>query len=193
MSLATRLRPARGAAIAVLIYLVMYLVYAISEPSATSVFAITNLLDNTIVLAIAAAGLTLVVLTGEFDLSAIGVIAIANVVVATTSVGVLGWFGSLVAVMLIGAAVGLLNGWLVVGLGLQSLAVTIGTMIACQGVALVILGCPRWRGFRHHRQWPDGGHRQRRAGGGDDHHRRSAAMVCLRPHSLGYRHLCCRV
>ena len=134
--------PARGAAIAVLIYLVMYLVYAISEASATSVFAITNLLNNAIVLAIAAAGPD----AGGAHRGArslrLGVIAIANVVVATTSTGILGCFGSLVAVMLIGAAVGLLNGWLVIGLGLQSLAVTIGTMIACQGMALMILAAP---------------------------------------------------
>lgn len=141
-ALAERLRAGGGAAIAVLIYVLMYIVYASSEASAYSVFGITNLLNNTVVLAIAAAGLTLVVLCGEFDLSGIGVIAIANVVVATTSTGSLGWFGALVAVLVIGAVVGLLNGWLVAGLGLQSLAVTIGTMIACEGVALLILAAP---------------------------------------------------
>ncbi|MGH7080743.1 MAG: ABC transporter permease, partial [Acetobacteraceae bacterium] len=101
-----------------------------------------NLFNNTVVLAIASAGLTLVVLAGEFDLSPIGVIAIANVVMATTSVGTLGWFGALILVLLIGTAAGLLNGWLVATLKLQSLAVTIGTMIACEGVALLILTAP---------------------------------------------------
>jgi ribose transport system permease protein len=67
-----------GAAIAVLLYLAMYGIYASRTPSAFSLFGITNLLDNTVVLAIAAAGLTLVVLTGELDLSGIGVICIAK-------------------------------------------------------------------------------------------------------------------
>lgn len=131
-----------GALIALGLYLVMYAVYAACDPSALSLFGLTNLLNDTVVLAIAAAGLTVVVLTGELDLSGVGVIAICNVVVATISTGGAGPIGSLAAVSGIGVAVGLLNGWLVAGLGLQSLAATIGTMIACQGVALLVLSAP---------------------------------------------------
>ncbi len=137
-----RLHPTGGAVVAVVIFLALYAIYAASEADATSVFGLTNLFNNTVVLAIASAGLTLVVLAGEFDLSPIGVIAIANVVMATTSVGTLGWFGALILVLVIGAAVGLLNGWLVATLRLQSLAVTIGTMIACEGAALLLLPAP---------------------------------------------------
>jgi ribose transport system permease protein len=137
-----RWRTAAGPAVAVLLYVVMYLVYAANEEGALSLFGITNLLNDTVVLAIAAAGLTLTVLTAEFDLSGIGIIAIANVVVATTSAGPAGWLVSLCEVLAIGAAVGLLNGWLVGVLRLQSLAVTIGTMIACEGIALMILAAP---------------------------------------------------
>ncbi len=137
-----RLQISAGAAVAVLLYVLMYLVYAANESGVLSQFGITNLLNDTVVLAVAAAGLTLTVLTAEFDLSGIGVIAIANVVVATTSAGPAGWLVSLFGVLAIGAAVGLLNGWLVGVLRMQSLAVTIGTMIACEGVALLILAAP---------------------------------------------------
>jgi ribose transport system permease protein len=137
-----RLQLSFGPTVAVVLYILMYLVYAANEAGALSQFGITNLLNDTVVLAVAAAGLTLTVLAAEFDLSGIGVIAIANVVVATTSGGPAGWLVSLVEVLLIGAAVGLLNGWLVGILRLQSLAVTIGTMIACEGVALMILVAP---------------------------------------------------
>ncbi len=137
-----RLRPAAGPTVAVLLYVVMYLVYAANEAGATSLFGITNLLNDTVVLAVAAAGLTLTVLTAEFDLSGIGIIAIANVVVATTSAGPAGWLVSLLEVLVIGAVAGLLNGLLVGVLRLQSLAVTIGTMIACEGIALMILAAP---------------------------------------------------
>ncbi|HXT06814.1 MAG TPA: ABC transporter permease [Roseiarcus sp.] len=137
-----RLAPAVGPAIAGLLYVVMYVVYAANEAGALSEFGISNLLNDTVVLAIAAAGLTLTVLAAEFDLSGIGVIAIANVVVATTSGGPAGWLLSLIEVLTIGAAVGLLNGWLVSTLRLQSLAVTIATMIACEGVALLVLAAP---------------------------------------------------
>jgi ribose transport system permease protein len=138
-----QLVPESGALIAVLLYAVMYVIYGSHAPNAFSLFGVTNLLDNTVVLAIAAAGLTLVILIGELDLSGVGVVAIANVVVATTSGSEgLGWAGSLAIVLCIGLAIGLLNGWLVAMLGLQSLASTIGTMIACEGVALLILSAP---------------------------------------------------
>jgi ribose transport system permease protein len=137
-----RARLATGPQVAVALYVVMYLVYGAHAAGAFSLFGITNLLDNTVVLAVAAAGLTLVILVGEFDLSGIGVIAITNAVVATTSSGGLGWGGSLILVLAIGTAAGLLNGILVAWLGLQSLAATIGTMIACEGVALLILSAP---------------------------------------------------
>jgi ribose transport system permease protein len=131
-----------GAMIAVGLYLLMYAVYALCDPSALTLFGLTNLLNDTVVLALAAAGLTIVILTGELDLSGVGVIAICNVVVATISTGSLGPVGSLLVVSAIGVAIGLLNGCLVAVLGLQSLAATIGTMIVCQGVALLVLSAP---------------------------------------------------
>ncbi|MFC7398279.1 ABC transporter permease [Chelatococcus sp. GCM10030263] len=131
-----------GAMAATGLLLVMFAVYALHEPSALSMFGMSNLLNNMIVLALAAAGLTLVVLCGELDLSGPGIIAIANVVVATTSAGSLGPLGSFVAVLAIGLVVGGLNGVLVAYLRLQSLAVTLGTLIACQGIALLILPAP---------------------------------------------------
>jgi ribose transport system permease protein len=138
-----QLVPESGALIAVLLYAVMYVIYGSHAPNAFSLFGVTNLLDNTVVLAIAAAGLTLVILIGELDLSGVGVVAIANVVVATTSGSEgLGSAGSLAIVLCIGLAIGLLNGWLVAMLGLQSLASTIGTMIACEGAALLSLSAP---------------------------------------------------
>ena len=131
-----------GAIIAACLYLLMYAVYAACDHSALSLFGLTNLLNDTVVLALAAAGLTFVILAGELDLSGVGVIAICNVVVASISTGAAGAIGSLVAVCAIGIAVGLVNGFLVAGLGLQSLAATIGTMIVCQGVALLVLAAP---------------------------------------------------
>ena len=131
-----------GAAAAIALLCVMFGIYALNQPSALSLSGIDNLLNDTVVLALAACGLTLVVLCGELDLSGPGVIAIANVVVATTSAGRLGTAGSLAAVLAIGALVGCLNGFLVAYLGLQSLAVSLGTLFACQGVALLLLPAP---------------------------------------------------
>ena len=131
-----------GATAAIVLFLLMFMVYAIREPSALSLFGIGNLLNNTIVLALAATGLTLVVLSGELDLSGPGFIAIANVVVATTSASAMGAGGSLLIVLAIGIVIGCINGILVAYVGLQSLAVSLGTLIVCQGIALLILPAP---------------------------------------------------
>jgi len=136
-------RPIPSSAFAALLYGIMFAIYLLYSPSAITLAGITDLLNNTIVLAIAAAGLTLVILTAELDLSSVGVIAVTNVIVATVSTKVPGGaFITLILVCLIGLLVGLINGWLVAFLGLQSLAATLGTMIACQGVALLILEAP---------------------------------------------------
>jgi ribose transport system permease protein len=122
--------------------LLMFAIYANRDASALTSFGLGNLVNNALVLAVAAAGLTLVVLSGELDLSGSGVVAIANVVVATTSTGRLGSLGCLVVTLGIGLVVGAVNGWLVTIFGLQSLAATVGSLIVCQGVALLILGAP---------------------------------------------------
>jgi ribose transport system permease protein len=136
-------RPIPSSVFAALLYGIMFVIYLLYSPSAITLAGVTDVLNNTIVLALAAAGLTLVILTAELDLSSVGVIAVTNVIVATVSTKIPGGaFITLILVCLIGLLVGLINGWLVAFLGLQSLAATLGTMIVCQGVALLILEAP---------------------------------------------------
>jgi ribose transport system permease protein len=112
-----------GSLFAAILYVIMFVIYSVNAPSAISLVGITDLLNNTIVLALASAGLTLVILAAELDLSSIGIIAVTNVVVATVSTHLpAGAFVSLLLVCLLGLVAGLINGWLVAFLGLQSLA-----------------------------------------------------------------------
>ncbi len=127
---------------ALALLVIMFGIYANRDSSALTAFGFGNLVNNAIVLAVASAGLTLVVLSGELDLSGPGVIAIVNVTVATTSTGGLGSLGSLAIVIGVGLVIGAINGGLVTMFGLQSLAVTIGSLIVCQGAALIILPAP---------------------------------------------------
>ena len=48
-----------------ILYLIMFAIYAANAPSALTLSGITDLLNNTVVLALAAAGLTFVILTAE--------------------------------------------------------------------------------------------------------------------------------
>jgi ribose transport system permease protein len=138
-----RRRTLPTSAFAGVLYFIMFAVYWAYAPSAITLAGLTDLLNNTVVLALSSAGLTLVILTGELDLSSVGVIAVANVLVATvstTSAG--GALFSLILVCLLGLLIGVVNGALVAYLGLQSLACTLGTMIVCQGIALLLLAAP---------------------------------------------------
>ncbi len=83
----------------------------------------------------AAAGLTLVLINGEIDLSIGSIAYVAATVVFLTSD--MSAALSIVAALLTGFAIGLFNGWLVAYLGMNSLLTTLGLMIAYRGVALV--------------------------------------------------------
>nr|WP_281380156.1 ABC transporter permease [Prosthecomicrobium pneumaticum] len=113
------------------------------EPRALSAYTFTSLVNNSAPLAIAAAGETLVVLSRGFDLSVAGVISLTNVFMAVWPLeGPGGALLSLLGCCAIGAVVGAVNGWLVAVLRLQTIAATLGTMIVCQGLALVVLDAP---------------------------------------------------
>jgi rhamnose transport system permease protein len=84
--------------------------------------------------------LTLIVITGEIDLSVASILGLSSAML-----GYLwshGWslWPSFLVVLVLGAAAGLFNGLLVTRLGLPSLAVTIGTLTLYRGLAVVILG-----------------------------------------------------
>lgn len=85
--------------------------------------------------------MTLVIVTGEIDLSVASVVGLSSVLVgqlhhdAGLSIPVAG----LVAI-LVGAVCGAFNGFLVSYVGLPSLAVTIGTMALYRGIAVGLLG-----------------------------------------------------
>ncbi len=132
-----------GAGLICLLYLVLYVAYVTQQPRALSIGALVNLVNNTVPLAIAAAGQALVVIVRGFDLSLAGVISVTNVVMAVYPLeGPGGALASLLICLLIGSAVGAVNGWLVAYLKIQSIAATLATMIVCKGIALVILDAP---------------------------------------------------
>lgn len=85
--------------------------------------------------------MTLIIVTGEIDLSVASTAGLTSAVM-----GVL-WRDSGLSIWLIialcvvvGAVCGLVNGLLITGLGLSSLAVTIGTLALFRGLALVVIG-----------------------------------------------------
>jgi rhamnose transport system permease protein len=84
--------------------------------------------------------MTLIVISGEIDLSVASILGLSSAIL-----GIL-WFHHwpmlliFAVIAVVGALAGLVNGLLVTRLGLPSLAVTIGTLALYRGIALIILG-----------------------------------------------------
>ncbi|MGB0098642.1 MAG: ABC transporter permease [Nocardioides sp.] len=85
--------------------------------------------------------MTMVIITGEIDLSVASVVGLSSVLVGVLhqDVGLSIPVAGLVAI-LVGALCGAFNGFLVAYVGLPSLAVTIGTLALYRGIAVGLLG-----------------------------------------------------
>jgi ribose transport system permease protein len=132
-----------GAGVVAILYVILFALYALWNPSALTVSGVADLSNNAAPLALAAAGESLVVISKGFDLSVSGIVSLSNVLMATYPVeGPSGALVSLLICLGVGGAIGALNGLLVAVLRLQSIAATLGTMIMGQGLALVIMDAP---------------------------------------------------
>jgi rhamnose transport system permease protein len=87
-----------------------------------------------------AAGLMTVVLVGEIDISVPATLAMGTILLARLSEMQVPTWVAFPLVIGLGVTAGLINGLLVVGFGLPSLAVTLGTMAAYRALALLIGG-----------------------------------------------------
>ena len=84
--------------------------------------------------------MTLIIVTGEIDLSVASTLGMSSALLGYLYAH--GWSIPLAiaAALVVGAAAGAANGFLVTKVGLPSLAVTIGTLTLYRGIAIVILG-----------------------------------------------------
>jgi rhamnose transport system permease protein len=92
-------------------------------------------------IALIALPMTLVIITGEIDLSVASVLGLTCAVMGQLWASGISSLPLLVGLcLLLGAALGAVNGVFVTGFGLPSLAVTIGTLALYRGLAFVVLG-----------------------------------------------------
>jgi ribose transport system permease protein len=134
---------ANGTVNVFLVFLILLMIQVVKQPDTLNASGLTDLFNDALPLALAAAGGGIVVLTRGFDLSVAGVIALTNVLLATILPD--GFWGAVLALVItvaVGLAVGAVNGWLVAYVRLQSIASTLATMIVCQGIALLVLDAP---------------------------------------------------
>jgi ribose transport system permease protein len=130
-----------GSTRAAFILLVFFLIWAINARNPLESKDITDWLVLALPLAVASIGVTLVIITKQFDLSAAGVITLTSVMMATSFKETNVWI-VVILVLAVGALVGLLNGVFVVFAKLPAIAVTLATLIILQGVSLILLVRP---------------------------------------------------
>lgn len=98
------------------------------------------LLGNTLPIALIALPMTLLVVSGEIDLSVASTAGLSGAVMGRLWNEGMAIETIVPLCLLLGVGCGLVNGLLVTRLGLPSLAVTIGTLAAYRGIAQIVLG-----------------------------------------------------
>jgi rhamnose transport system permease protein len=105
-----------------------------------STITLTFLLLDVVPIALMATALTLVIVTGEIDLSVASMLGLTSTVLGQLWLSGVTLELAIVLCVLLGAVLGAVNGIFVAGLGLPSLAVTIATLALYRGLSYVVLG-----------------------------------------------------
>jgi rhamnose transport system permease protein len=101
---------------------------------------LTYLLLDVMPILLIALPMTLIIITGEIDLSVASIVGLASVLTGVLTRAGVPFEVAAIAAIVVGAVGGALNGFLVTVVGLPSLAVTIGTLALYRGLAIGLLG-----------------------------------------------------
>jgi ribose transport system permease protein len=122
-------------------YLLQFVVLAIVVVSMYALyprFHVETSIERLIPLGVIAAGLAVTMIAGEFDLSIASMAAFAGALtVALSGIGLV--FSVLIAIA-VGILLGMLQGWAIAKLGINSLVFTIGTLILIRGLTWLVTG-----------------------------------------------------
>ena len=120
------------------ILLVIWVILALVTPRFMTVTNMSNVFRQIAIVATVGSVVTLLMISGNFDLSVGGVLALSGCVSASLANS--GWpvIPSFVVGTLVGTLVGVGNGLLVVVVGINSVIVTLGTMYLSHGSALLV-------------------------------------------------------
>lgn len=124
----------------VALVVIVAIVAAVSVRGFSQPITLTFLLLDVMPILLIALPMTLIIITGEIDLSVASIVGLASVLTGVLSqAGVPFEIAALLAIIA-GAVGGAFNGFLVTVVGLPSLAVTIGTLALYRGLAVGLLG-----------------------------------------------------
>ena len=134
-ALVERLRPY---AMPITVLAITWIVIGAITPGFRGEASIFSVLEGFPMVGLAALGLAVTIIAGEFDLSVGSMAALAAVVaVRTSSTGLI---GCLAIATVVGVALGALQGMVIGRLGISSLVFTIGTLILLRGLTYIFSG-----------------------------------------------------
>ena len=122
----------------VIFLFVLILVGAIFSPVFLSTKNFLNILWSVSVLGIVAIGQTVLLITGNFDMSVAYTIGLAGITTVLSQITGADLFTSVFAGILIGGLVGLINGIIIVLTGANAFLITLGTAILVYAVNLIL-------------------------------------------------------
>jgi D-xylose transport system permease protein len=130
-----------GALPVVIGLLVIWTIFYVQEPRFLSAQNLTNLVLQAAAVGTISIGIVLVLLLGEIDLSVGSVSGLCACVLAVLNIKQ-GWpaIPAIIAAILVGALIGLIQGSIFTRFGVPSFVVTLAGLIGWQGVQLAVLG-----------------------------------------------------
>lgn len=120
-----------------LIFIIIFIFMSLFAPNFLNRYNMITILKGMSLNAMVAIGFTVVLICGQLDLS-IGSNLTLGAMVVVGLQPTLGWWGSLLAAILTGSLVGLINGLLVAKAKIHAFIVTLGTMTIVQGLIFLI-------------------------------------------------------
>lgn len=126
-------------ALLLLIAVVAILTTYLGHPNYLSLLNLSNVVYQSSLIAIMAVAMTVVLISGNFDLSVASVAALAAALLVGNA-DAIGFWPAAALAMVAAMAIGLLNGVIVQYIGINAFIVTLGTMTAVRGLVLIYTG-----------------------------------------------------
>jgi rhamnose transport system permease protein len=120
---------------------------SIASPYFLDAYALSDLTFNFAEKALIALAMALLIISGEIDLSVAATMALASTIMGFALQFGIDTFGLVCIGLAVGLVCGAFNGFLVTGLGLPSIVVTIGTMSLFRGLSFIVLGDQAYKGY----------------------------------------------
>ena len=124
-------------ALALLIAVLSIATAVIGRPSYLNPVNLTNIMYQSSLISIMGVAMTVILITGNFDLSVASVAALSAAVMISVC-GAIGFWPAVLVGLAVAAAVGVLNGVIVQYLGINAFIVTLGTLTAIRGLVLIV-------------------------------------------------------